>query len=87
MDARRTFPAPAEIETKVRTLSHDLQRARLDFAAGRLPPERFTALSEALEGRLRALEAEVHARILERVRSGGSAGFAGKPGWGRRGST
>ena len=70
MDARRAFPVPADLDVRMKSLSHDLQRARVDLATGRLPPERYDPVARDLLGRLEDLEAEAHARVLAHARLG-----------------
>lgn len=79
MDARAFFPIPPELQTQIRVLSHDLQRAKINLASGRLKPEVYATLSQTLDARLRALEAQVQARLLEEARMG-RAPMSWKPG-------
>lgn len=54
----------------MKVLQHDLALAKVNLANGKLSPERFDQLHGILDGRLRDLEAEVHARLLVDARVG-----------------
>lgn len=59
MDARDWHPAPPRaLHAQLRLTAHDLQRARVDLALGRLDPQSYHALADDLGARLRRLEAE-----------------------------
>gem|GEM_PF-4611491 len=60
---------PADLGVRMRTLSNDLQRARVNLASGRLKPEHYGLLARELETRMKALEAEIHSRVLEHART------------------
>jgi hypothetical protein len=70
MDALHALPVPATLHDRVKALSHDLQRARVDLAMGKLPPGDYARVTGDLESRLRHLEAEVHARMLHAAARG-----------------
>ena len=63
MDARRTFTPPADLGFRLRTLQHDLQRAKVNLATGKLAPDQYAFMARMLQGRLDAIEAEVVHRM------------------------
>ena len=63
MDARRSFTPPSDIGFRMRTLRHDLARAKVNLATGKLAPDQYRFLARMLEGRLEAIEAEVVHRM------------------------
>lgn len=69
MDALHSLPAPPDLQGRLRSLSTDIQRARVNLATGKLKVEQYEALAGLLDKRLRELEAEVHARILQQARA------------------
>lgn len=78
MDARHVLPVPATLTDRVKALSHDLQRARVDLATGKLGADDYARLTGDLERRLRHLEAEVHARLLHDAARGLAAAWRPK---------
>ena len=78
MDARHVLPVPATLHDRVRALSHDLQRARVDLAVGRLRPDDYARVTGDLEARLRSLEGEVHAQMLHDAARGLAASWRPK---------
>lgn len=70
MDARHSLPVPPDLDARLKSLSNDLQRARVNLATGKLHPEHYEVLARALQIRLEALEAEVHTRMLASARAG-----------------
>lgn len=59
MDARHWHPAPPRaLDAQLRLATHDLRRARVDLALGRLDPQTYHALAGDLDARLRRLESE-----------------------------
>ena len=70
MDARHVLPVPATLSDRVKALSHDLQRARVDLAMGKLGADDYSRVSGDLEARLRNLEVEVHTRMLHQAARG-----------------
>ena len=80
MDARRDLSVPAALQERVRTLTHDIQRAKLNLAEGRLKPDQYGALSRILDARMRDLEADVHALLLHDARVGRVGGWKPKGG-------
>lgn len=75
-------PVPPDLESRIRTLTHDLRRARLNLASGHLKPDQYAALANVLDGRLRDIEAEINFRLLNEARTarGGNAKLSWKPG-------
>jgi hypothetical protein len=61
-------PIPSDLQQKLRVMSHDLLKVKQNVAAGRVRPEEYTDLERTLGARLGALEAEVHARLLDESR-------------------
>lgn len=57
-------PLPAAIHQRLRVLQHDLSKVKENVAFGRVRPEHYADLEKALDARIQALEAEVHARLL-----------------------
>lgn len=86
-DARAYEPIPGMIHQRIRTLHHDLARARENMQTGRLRPEQYTALSRVLDERLRVLEAEVEFRLLNEMRVSRGATASWKPTKGGRGAS
>lgn len=64
MEARRPTAAPPppptpDLGVRMRTLAHDMERARQGVLSGRIQPQYHAFLARMLEGRLEAIEAEV----------------------------
>lgn len=70
MDALRpAHPGiPADLSTAVRSLQHDIQRARQHYLNGHLKPEHYDAVHRVLSERLQMLEAQVQQRLLAESR-------------------
>ena len=68
MDEDAYSPIPAYLRQQVQILAHDLVRARLNLASGRLKPEHYAVLSKELDQRIVRLEGLVKGRLdAERV--------------------
>ena len=70
MDNESYVPIPPQVQGRLRSLSHDLQRARENMANGKLRPDHYQALQKVLDGRLRELEATVEFHLLNEARTG-----------------
>ena len=65
---KNSVPIPPALQQQLRVMQHDLHQVRANLAVGRISPQQFPDLERVLDSRLKLLEAEVHARLLDEAR-------------------